>query len=215
MGFAMPLASLNQPSRADRACAGELLGPDDPLAKVFARLTETFDELVTSGVIACVAALWLAKGGPSGTELVVAAGLTLLFLACRLAILIAERDELALELIIRGRGDIPLETVAQLRRRLLDRSARRRLARTIAAIRNASTQPPVARCTPVNARVIDAVDAELAHVIALLSAEGAGIRGSARAYRLVTGPASALFGDDVHALREELDQIRFLLEAGR
>jgi hypothetical protein len=192
-----------------------LLGPDDPLAKVFARLTETFDQLVTSGVIACVAALWLAKGGPSGTELVVAAGLTPLFLACRLAILIAERNELALELIIRGRGNIPIETVARLRRRLLDRTARRHLALTIAAIRNAATQPPFARCTPVNPRVIDAVDRELAHVIALLRAERAGIRGSARAHRLVTGPASPLFGDDVHALRAELNPIRFLLEAGR
>lgn len=210
----MALASLTQASRADRAFAREWLGPGDPLAKVFARLTETFDQLVTSGVIAGAAALWLAKSGPWGTELVVAAVLTLLLLACRLAILIAERNELALELIIRGRGDIPLETVARLRRRLLDRRARRRLARTIAAIRDVSTRPPFAGCTPVNARVIDAVDRELAHVIALLSAERAGIRGSARAYRLVTGPASVLFGDDVHALREELNQIRFLFEAG-
>ena len=210
----MALASFIQPSRADRACACEVLGRNDPLARAFARLTETFDQFVASGVIAGAAALWLAGSGPWGTELVVAAVLTLLFLACRLASLIAERNELALELIIRGRGDIPLETVARLRRRLLDRRARRRLARTITVIRDVSTRPPFARCTPVNARVIDAVDRELAHVIALLSAERAGIRGSARAYRLVTGPASALYGDDDHALREELNQIRYLLEAG-
>jgi hypothetical protein len=79
-------------------------GTNDPLARVFARLTETIDQLIASGVIACAVALWLAKSGPWGTEL------------------------------------------------------------------DASTQPPLARCTPVNARVIDAVDRELAQVIALLSA---------------------------------------------
>ena len=143
-GTAMALTSLTQPSRADRACACALLGPNDPLARVFARLTEPIDQLIASGVIACAAALWLAKSGPWGTELVVAACLTLSFLACRLAILIAERNDLALEPIICGGGDIPLETVARLRSRLLDRRARRRLARTIAAIRDASTQPPLA-----------------------------------------------------------------------
>jgi hypothetical protein len=210
----MALASLTQPPRADRASACELLGPDAPLARVLARLVETFDQLAVSAVIVCGAALWLALGGRWGTEVVVGAALTLSGLGGRLAILIAERNDRVLELIIRGDGDLPLEAVDRSRRRLLDRKARQRLARTIAAIRDASTRPPWVGTTPVDARVIDAVERELSRVISLLDAERAGIRGAARAYRLLAGPASPLYGDDAHVLREELNQIGFLLDAG-
>ena len=210
----MSLASLTQPARADRACAQKLLGPGDPLFRVLVRLTETFDQMCSAGLIVCAAAVWLAEGGPWGLELVVASVLTLLLLGGRLATLIAERNELVLGLIIRGGRELPLVAIERLRRRLLDRRTRQRLAHTIAAIRDASARPAFVGGVPVNSSVMRAVERDLADVIALLGAEHAGIRGIARAYRLLGGPASPLFGDDEQALREELHQIQFLLRAG-
>ena len=210
----MPLALLHPPFRADQAAARECLGPEAPLARVLARLAMAVDQFAASVAVACVAAVWLAAGAPGGAEIAGAAIVVAVGLGCRAAARVSERNDLVLELIIRGEEHRSLLAVARMQRRLLDPNSQRRLARSIRSIHARSSQPPITRCLPVNARVISAVDAELEQVLGWLDAERAGASGAARAYRLVTGPGSPLYGDDLLALREELTQIRFLLGAG-
>lgn len=209
----MPLTSLHPPFRADQASACECLGPEAPLARVLARVTAAIDQLAAAMVVICVAAVWLAVGGPRGAEVIGAAVATTFGLGCRAGALISERNELMLDLIARGEEHPSLLVFARMRQRLLDPGSRRRLVVTIRSICATSARALGAGGVPVNARVIHAVERELEEVLGALAAERVGAAGAARALRLVTGPGSPLYGDDVLALREELNRIRYLLQA--
>jgi hypothetical protein len=209
----MPLALLLPPSRADRRSASELLGPDEPLARALADLECTFEQLGVAVVLACVALfadVWRASILP-------ATAVVLIGLVWRAARLSRERDERILELIIRGEADLPLTSVDRVRHRMADAGLRRRLVAMIALVCSVVSRPVTARRVagpPVEPRVIELVQRELTQVMDLLGSERPDLRGVARTYRLVAGPCSALYGNDARALREELNQIRFLFEAG-
>jgi hypothetical protein len=59
--------------------------------------------------------------------------------------------------------------------------------------------------------VVAAVTGELGEIARLLRSGEAAVRGVAMLERLLTDGASALYGEDVRTLREELHRIRFIL----
>jgi hypothetical protein len=127
----------------------------------------------------------------------------------------AERD-VVLDLIVDGRGDLPLRSVARERRRLLDRRHRVRLARALDALRDEAATSLVrgsSRLPLYDRRVVAAVVPELRPAAQALRRGDASVRGVALSERLLSGHDSPLYGGDADRLREELRRIRFLLEA--
>jgi hypothetical protein len=118
-----------------------------------------------------------------------------------------------LELIVQGRGDLPLRAIACERRRLLDRGHQQHLAAWLDAIRNEAKHPiPARRARPIcSVRVIAAAAPDLATIAELLRSEDAGLRGVAATQRLLVDGTSSLYGQDENRLCEELHRIRFLL----
>jgi len=212
----MQLASLIPPAESDRSSAAELLGPDDPLARTLDGLVVVECQIGVALAMLAIAVPAAVGAAPWGLPLILAAAAVGLVLACRAACLTARRDDRVLGLIIRGDGDLPLAVVGRASRRLLDPVHRRRLALALESLMVEAISAPTRPCTarPIGNRcVIAAVRSELAQVASSLVIDGPGLRGVARAHRLILGPASPLYGDDPQQVREELNQIRFLLRA--
>jgi hypothetical protein len=125
----------------------------------------------------------------------------------------AERD-LVLDLVVEGREDLPLRSVARRRRRLRDPGHRARLARALDALRHEAATPLVHRSPRLPLycrRVVVAVAPELDHICQALRRGDVSVRGVALVERLLSGHDSPLYSDGVDRLRDELGRIRFVL----
>jgi hypothetical protein len=120
-----------------------------------------------------------------------------------------------LDLIVEGRGDLPLHDVARERRCLLDRGHQHQLAGWLDGIRREAEEPVrIGRTRPIfSVRVILAVAPDLATVAAQLRSADSSLRGVAAAERLLSDGTSSLYGQDENLLSEELHRIRYLLRA--
>ena len=202
------------PSRRARrdATARDLLGGAHPLARAEAR-THTLI-VQSTGVSTLAAFVGLAcLMDPHGlyAAALVAAAVVQAALALSLVLATQAKRDAILQLIAEGRGDLPLATVARLRRRLLRPKRRERLARSVDALRREVARP-LRGALPLYSRgVVRSVDRELGRVACLLRAPHVSADGVAMAVLFLSADSSPLYGDDAERLRREIGRLTFLL----
>ena len=194
--------------------ARDLLGARHPLVHVV-------DDMRVMGEQSIVVAMMLAASlsallaGVSEARAAVAAALAVqVAVAWRLVLRASAKRDLVLDLIVDGREDLPLRSVACERRRLLDGRHRVRLARALDALREEAATPLVRRSSRLalySRRVIAIVAPELDETAQALRRRDASVRGVALSERLLSGHDSPLYANDADRLREELRRVRFLL----
>jgi hypothetical protein len=124
--------------------------------------------------------------------------------------------ECVLDLMIEGRGSLPIRWVARERRRLLERRYRESLARQLEAVRKIAERPLERRLAPhelLDARVIAAVGPRIRQIAALLVSDRAALPGIAMTERVLSDGTSSLYGRDPDVLKRDLRRISYLLEA--
>ena len=212
----MRLTSHRLDALPDDPSAAALLGSDHPLVRAADRFSMRVQQSLTVGALVLGSAIALIQGVSAALSLAVAAVAVLPVFGCGAAVAAWSKRGRALELIIDGRGDLPLEIVRRERRRLLDPNHRAALGRSLVGIR-AEAENPVHRPQfgpPMFiARAIAAVASDITDIATLLGDNQVGLRGVAMTRRLLFDGTSPLYGEDVRLLQEELHRIRFLLES--
>jgi hypothetical protein len=148
--------------------------------------------------------------------LVLASAVVQATIAGAIALLADRQRELVLDIIIEGRGHLPLAAVERARRRLLEPGHRQGLAHWLDAVCREAEHPiqrPAFARPLYSTRLIAAVAPDLAEIARLLGDDDPGLRGVAKTQRLLRDGTSALYGQEVDVLRQELHRIRFLLES--
>jgi hypothetical protein len=199
----------------EAASAGAALGADHPLARTLDRLGLLLKQSAAVGALLLTASVAGVAGVPDVSALIVAAAVVQVALALGLLIVAAQERERARELIIDGRGHLPLAAVERERRRLLSADCRHRLARSVERARESaeSSRWLTRSSRPLfRPHVVAAVGAQLADIAALLRRDEVDAAGVALMWRLLCDGASPLYGDDVAPLREALDLVRRRLE---
>jgi hypothetical protein len=198
------------------AAAYAQLDADEPLLRVLEQMSVRVEQsaIVVAILSASVAALM--AGVSQALAVVVGGAVAALALAGSFAMLASDRRTCILDLIIEGRGSLPLAVVQRERRRLLARTTRAQLARSLDTVREDASRRM--RC-PTDARplytprVVVAVAAELQMAARLLDREQVSLPGVAMTERLLNAHNSPLYGCDPMLLREELHRITFVLGA--
>jgi hypothetical protein len=205
----------HSPARPSPAPA-ELLGADHPLVRDLERLEVARTQcIVVAALFAGAMSAWLS-GSSGALEVVAAAAIAGILVACRVAMLLASRRLHVLELISRGRGDLPIPAIARVCAQLRRPRHCRRLVRSIETLLDSEAHAFDFVVMPwqfPDSELVAAVRHELRQIAALLSEPGAAMKGVAGMERLLFDGTSCLHGDDAHRLREELRRIRFLLSA--
>jgi hypothetical protein len=196
------------------ASADAVLGPDHPLVRVRQRLRARVEQSLVVAAMLSASIVALLDGVSAALPFVAAAAIVEAVLATGAAMLCSSRREHVLDLIIQGRGEVPIRAVVRQRRRLLGPGHRLRLARWLDAMRRDAERPiRDPRAGPIfSVRVIAAVAPDLTMVARSLRGTDAGLRGITATERLLTDGTSVLYRNDEELLREELRRIRYLLE---
>jgi hypothetical protein len=197
---------------ASGALAAQLLGPDHPVVQASDLLQRiTRQSLVVAAVLAGAIAAFIA-GRAWAWTLILGAGIVLSILALLAAGFQQCNRDHAIDLILNGCQNFPIEAIQDQRQRLLSARTRLRLARSLMQTVEELSQR--ARCQGRGSAAIfhprtvaDAID-DLLEVAHALATEEVSVHGVARAERLITEGASPLYGHDVIALRAELRRIR-------
>jgi hypothetical protein len=202
--------------RCAEMTAADLLGESHPLARANRRLEDACLQLL-SGLTILAAIVVFAPGQARQIELVAGVGACAI-LAALVASSWSSRQRCALEVILRGDEDLPLEQLKPVRRRLRDPRARARLAASLERyLRSAERWDKTApHMRPVaNVRLLLPLEDDVRDIARLLRGDAVPrIRGVALCESLITdGVTSPLFRSDVDALRRELGRIRFSLDA--
>jgi hypothetical protein len=198
----------------ESAAAGELLGPDHPLARALEAWQTGIEQVVVLVVVEAFAAGLLSRGASSGLPLLIAAALVQVVIIARLALMRTRVHEQCRELIIERRASADLASVERERRRLADPRCRCELARSLERLaERAAATTAMGPNMPLH--FAREVEPELREIATLLRADTTDVVGVARTERLITFAGSALYGDDERRLRDELAQIRYRLLAAR
>jgi hypothetical protein len=192
-----------------------VLGPDHPLTRAsrwHAALLRQVSAvaLLLAGATAAAVAGIRAANDVAGAAALVTGVLVLLMLVARTRL----RD-CVLDLMIEGRGGLPIRWVARERRRLLALRYRESLARQLEAVRRIAERPPERRLSPhelLDVRVIAAVAPGIRQIAALLVSDRAALPGIAMTERVLSDGTSSLYGRDPDVLNRDLRRISFLLE---
>jgi hypothetical protein len=199
------------PARPRPAAAEEVLGAEHPLARAEHRVRWLAHQAATLAALLPVGALALLAGAPVLSAALLAGGLVEAWLLVALSAAAGVVRDRALDLIVEGRGSLPLASVRRRRAGLMRPRHVRRLAEAIEALRREARCPdrrhPSARPLYMPA-VIRGVDAELAAAVRVLRAQSDATT-IGRIERLLGGATSPLYGDDPKRLREELACIHF------
>jgi hypothetical protein len=194
--------------------AEALLGSGDPLVSSLRRRAEAVLQLwVATGALACSAAAVVAIG-PRALPFVVASAVVALVFGIRVSLRTVARRDAVWDVIISGRGELPLPVVRHECSRLLAPNRRERLAHsyeTLGDPPDAAGQVAHRACVIVAPSVVAKVRPELARVAVLLRGDGPSVRGVAAAERLVCDGTSSLYGRDVEVLRQDIHRISYLL----
>jgi hypothetical protein len=204
---------ISRPLR-DEPAPGELLGDTHPLVRTLGQLEVLRTQTVVLSALLASSVVALLDGVAGAVTFVVAAAFVLLVLACRAAILTDRMHERALDVVIGGGGDVPIEAVRRQRARLLEPRHRRRLAASLDEMCHEALQPiaPWARVRPIfDVRVVAEAAPALSTVARQLRSDNARLRGIAMAQRLIVDGTSPLYGDDGELLRQELRRIHYHL----
>lgn len=190
------------------------LGADHPLVRLQRGTRTAADQIRAVAVVQAVGVGALLQGTSWSLVLLGSATFVQLVLGMRLLVLAESRHDLCRELIAGGgvRPDLPV--VRREWSRLADPRHRARLARSLEEVARAAIRPWAG--TPGSQRyfsvqLVRPLAPELREIAALLRSDTAGVPGVALAERLLTFPASSLWGADSCRLAEELARIRFLL----
>jgi hypothetical protein len=196
--------------------AADLLGQTHPLTRAGRRFDTACLQLL-SGLTILAAIVLFAHGPVRRLELVVCAA-TCVAIAAFATGFFCSRRRHALQLILAGDEDLPLDALVPLRRRLEDPRRRELLASSLERYLRSAERwhrtAPLMR--PVgNARLLLPVEDEVRAIARLLRAGTVShVRGVALCEQLLTdGTRSPLYGSDADALRRELGRIRFSLDA--
>jgi hypothetical protein len=207
------------PTRAGGECqtAEALLGLSHPLVGLLYTCHTTADEIVVVAALQVAGVVLLWASAPFALALTVAAAAVQLTLDVRFGMLTLYRCEPCRDLVIDGRGRLPLAALQRELRRLRDPRLQAQLARSVENLahpadhrhRELGLGPPLYR-----SQVLAAVESQLRELARSLHAEAAGVRGVAMLDRLITCGSSPLYGARVEPLRDELGRIRYLLGSG-
>ena len=201
--------------RAGRGHSPEaLLGAGHPLVAVLYACEATMDAiLVVAAIQLAASVLWWVHSSYAHA-LVIGAGIVQLALDLRWATLRVERRGCCLELLIAGRGRLPLTALTRERERLADRRLQARLADSfddLAALAALNHWRRERQRPMYSQRVLAAVEPHLRDVAERLRAGDVEVRGVALLEHLVTDGASPLYGAEIGSLRDELARGRYLL----
>jgi hypothetical protein len=180
------------------------------------RLHVLADQSLTVAGVLSASIVLLVAGLSRAFCLVLASAVVQATIAVAIALVADRKRELVLDLIIEGRGHLPLVAVRRARRRLLDRGHREGLAQWLDAVCREAEHPmqrPAFARPMYSTRLITTLAPDLAEIARLLRTDTPGLRGVAMTQRLLGDGTSALYGQDVDVLRQELHRIRFLLES--
>jgi hypothetical protein len=199
---------------ATTSSAQELLGPGHPLVAVLDTCGATVNGIAAVAAVQLGALPLWWNDESYAVALAIGAAIVQIVLVLRWAVHNARVRELCLELVIAGRGALPLAAVSRVRRRLASPRLQRGLASTLDSFASAARDPRRhARHRVVfNRRVMAAVESQLRGIAARLRAGDADVRGVALLHRLITNGTSPLYGDKSGPLRDELARARYLLE---
>jgi hypothetical protein len=203
-----------RPIKAPVTAAG-LLGNGHPLARASERRSSRRRQLAGVGLLLFGGVVVQLAGLASARALITAAALVEAALACSLLLVAKDERRLARELIIMGRGALPLPALAWERHRLLDTTYRYRLAQSVDHVREAAEcrrwllrgSRPLFRV-----QVVAAVSPELAELARALRRTDCQAAGVALTQRLLCDGTSPLYGEDIARLRETLRRVRSRLE---
>lgn len=210
----MHVASPISRSLDEISLAESLLGREHALVRALDRQAVALAQLLAVIALLAVSAVGVAAGGRGALPVVVASALATIGFGCRAALRALDRRERVRDVIISGRGDLPLVVVERERRRLLDLRRRKTLAHSYESIGDepsASGRVPCRACVIVSLNVVAKVRPELKLIAALLRDEAPCVRGVAAAERMISTGTASLFGCDDEILRQDLHRIAFLL----
>ncbi len=193
----------------------ELLGPNHPLVRGNELRGDLWRQSLVTAAAALLAAIGTASGRAWGLPLLVAGGIVQLGVLVRLALLAQVQRERASELIIAGRGGLPLTALERELRRLQRPRRRAGLADALEELVRAAERWPriVPPARPVfDPRLVRAAAVELRAIAARLRAGTDAVSAVARVERLLTSGASPLYGREQEALRHELLRIHVELD---
>jgi hypothetical protein len=194
--------------------AESLLGRDDALVKVLDRQAVAMAQLSAVIAVLVVSVVGVVADEPGALPLVIASAVGAIGFGCRAAMRTSYRRERVRDLIISGRGDVPLAVVQRECGLLLDACRRETLAHCYESL---GDEPSASGRVACRASVIVApilvakVRPELALIAALLRDDAPAVRGVAAAQRLICAGTSSLFGDDHEVLRQDLHRVAYLL----
>ena len=197
----------------DEDASSAVLGHTHPVTRALSVTRTVAKQLLVSIVTVPIGVLALATRVTDAPDLLGAA--CLVTLALSLALVIAQGSVRArvIELLAAGSDRIPLAVVQRERRRLISRTERERLARSLERLL-ADVRSARSRLLPGVAKLRYLSD-EMADVVHMLRQDDVNVRGVALAHRLLSdGSGSPLYSGDLESLREELGRIRFLLTDG-
>jgi len=199
----------------DLSSVAALLGNEHRLVRTLDLLAVLQRQLLFSSLAVAGGGLALAAGVTRAAAVLAAAALVEFVLAGAIVALRSVRRDLALQLIIDGRGDLPLRALIRERRRLSNPRTQAGLARALEGVIRAAARWP--RTIPTARPVFDvhqvrAATPQLKALAELLNAEPAQARAVALIERLLTCGSSPLYGEQPDELRHELELIRAELE---
>jgi hypothetical protein len=210
----MSSLSSSEPQRATQPAS--LLGDEHPLVLAVEDHRRAVERLLAVLGLLLAAAVATLAGLGWGIWVVGSAAAVALVAAASLWARTTARNAEVLALIVRGGGAIPVPVVRRARERLLSADRRAGLARALELVSGRPVcdwEPAIHPASPVlsGRAAASAAASELAAIAEQIRADDAGLAGLALAERLVTDGTSALYGDDVPLLRDELARLRFLL----
>jgi hypothetical protein len=204
-----------RPRVAPNRSAGELLGPNHPLARGDRLRRDLWRQSLVTAAAVVVGAIGAASSQPWPMALLVVAAVVQLVLAVGLALHAGLQRERARELIIAGRADLPLRTVQRECRRLRRPRHSRSLAAALENLVRAAERWPtlLPSSRPVfDPRQVRATAPRLRALASRLRASSPPLAAIARTERLLTSGASPLYGRDPDELRRELNWVEAELD---
>ena len=189
-----------------------ILGADHPLTRAIDAVQKIRRHCLVVCAVFVGGVINLIEGVAWGAALVLGAGVALFCYGIGAAALEARKRDRALDVIADGRESVPIATVQRSRQRLRAPRTQRRMARVIEGVVEQARNPPnpcSRSARPLFApTVVSVVVEDLLAVCEVLRTERAAARGVALAERLFGDGASAFYGDDSRALREQLRRIQ-------
>jgi hypothetical protein len=188
---------------------------EHPLARVQQRITVRLEQAAVVGAVLAASVAELAVGAAEALAAIVACAVVEVALAVSVATLTSDRRACVIDLLIEGRGGLPLPVVRRERARLLSPAHRHERARSLRELADEAQRKvwrPRSGRPLYTRRVVVAVAPELHAIAGRLDAGPVALGGVALTERLLSAHDSPLYGTDVARLREELRRIAFTLE---